>query len=151
MVYVPSGVFHAGPSDQDVNYAFNTKMKQISIVGFYMDETEITNNEYRQFVEYVRDSVAHTLLGGDHLKEGDNGKQAINWDMPIDMDWNTGGSATEEGSQLDPLCSTQKRDRLNGKKEVDPRKLVYEYTWFRWKEAAQRENGKDKTKKCIHG
>ncbi|HPA36381.1 MAG TPA: SUMF1/EgtB/PvdO family nonheme iron enzyme, partial [Chitinophagales bacterium] len=85
MVYVPSGVFHAGPSDQDVNYAFNTKMKQISIVGFYMDETEITNNEYRQFVEYVRDSIAHQLLGGDHLKEGENGKQAINWDMPIDM------------------------------------------------------------------
>ena len=75
MVYVPSGVFHAGPSDQDVNYAFNTKMKQMSIVGFYMDETEITNNEYRQFVEYVRDSIAHTLLGGDNLKEGDNGKQ----------------------------------------------------------------------------
>ena len=41
MIYVPSGVFHAGPSDQDVNYAFNTKMKQLSIVGFYMDETEV--------------------------------------------------------------------------------------------------------------
>ncbi len=147
MVYVPSGVFHAGPSDQDVNYAFNTKMKQISIVGFYMDETEITNNEYRQFVEYVRDSVAHTLLGGDHLKEGDNGKQAVNWDMPIDMDWNTGGSATEEGSQLDPLFYSE-ADRINGKKEVDPRKLVYEYTWFRWKEAAQREN-KDKPRSSF--
>jgi sulfatase modifying factor 1 len=66
-------------------------MKQMSIVGFYMDETEITNNEYRQFVEFVRDSMAHKLLGGDHLIEGENGKQAINWQMPIDMNWNTGG------------------------------------------------------------
>ncbi len=136
MVYIPSGVFHAGPSDQDVNYAFNTKMKQMSIVGFYMDETEITNNEYRQFVEYVRDSVAHTLLGGDNLKEGENGKQAVNWDMPIDMNWNTGASATEEGSQLDPMFYAE-ADRINGKKEIDPRKLVFEYTWFKWKEYAQ--------------
>lgn len=143
MVYVPSGVFHAGPSDQDVNYAFNTKMKQISIVGFYMDETEITNNEYRQFVEYVRDSIAHTLLGGDHLKEGDNGKQAINWDMPIDMNWNTGGSATEDGAQLDPMFYSE-ADRIDGKKELDPRKLIYEYTWFKWKEyAQQRPTDKD--------
>lgn len=139
MIYVPSGVFHAGPSDQDVNYAFNTKMMQMSIVGFYMDETEITNNEYRQFVEYVRDSIAHQMLGGDHLKEGENGKQAINWDMPIDMDWQTGTSVTEEGSQLEPMFYSE-ADRINGVKEVDPRKLMYEYTWFKWKEAAQREN-----------
>ncbi|MBK9328853.1 MAG: SUMF1/EgtB/PvdO family nonheme iron enzyme [Sphingobacteriales bacterium] len=139
MIYVPSGVFHAGPSDQDVNYAFNTKMMQMSIVGFYMDETEITNNEYRQFVEYVRDSIAHQMLGGDHLKEGENGKQAINWDMPIDMDWQTGSSVTEEGSQLEPMFYSD-ADRINGVKEVDPRKLMYEYTWFKWKEAAQREN-----------
>ena len=33
--------YFTGPSDQDVNYAFNSKMKQLSIVGFYMDETEI--------------------------------------------------------------------------------------------------------------
>ena len=139
MIYVPSGVFHAGPSDQDVNYAFNTKMMQMSIVGFYMDETEITNNEYRQFVEYVRDSIAHQMLGGDHLKEGENGKQAINWDMPIDIDWQTGTSVTEEGSQLEPMFYSE-ADRINGVKEVDPRKLMYEYTWFKWKEAAQREN-----------
>ncbi len=28
-----------------------------------MDETEITNNEYRQFVHWVRDSIARDLLG----------------------------------------------------------------------------------------
>lgn len=147
MVYVPSGVFHSGPSDQDVNYAFNAKLKQMSIVGFYMDETEITNNEYRQFVNYVRDSIAHQLLGGDHLKEGDNGKQAINWDMPIDMNWETGGSATEEGSQLESMFYSE-ADQLGGRKEIDPRKLIYEYTWFKWKEYAKEHPLLDKNAKA---
>ncbi|MCB9034880.1 MAG: SUMF1/EgtB/PvdO family nonheme iron enzyme [Chitinophagales bacterium] len=142
MVYVPSGVFHSGASDQDINYAFNNKLKQVSIVGFYMDETEITNNEYRQFVEWVRDSMAHELLGGDHLIESESGGQAINWDMPIDMDWNSGTSMSEEGEQLESMFYSE-ADRIHGKKELDPRKLTYEYTWFRWKDAADRAN-KDK-------
>ena len=40
-----------------------------------MDETEITNNEYRQFTNWVRDSIAHRLLGDagieGHLIEED--------------------------------------------------------------------------------
>ena len=45
----------------------------------YMDNTEITNNEYRQFVEWVRDPFAHRLIGGDHLiEEGEYGER-INW------------------------------------------------------------------------
>jgi sulfatase modifying factor 1 len=142
MVYVPSGVIHIGPSDQDINYSFNSKMKQISIVGFYMDETEITNNEYRQFVEWVRDSIAHKMLGGDHLIEGESGGQAINWQMPID--WS---GATEDAEQLETMYYSE-ADRINGKKEYDPRKLVYEYTWFRWKEAADRGN-KDKPRSSF--
>ena len=45
MVYVPSGTLVIGQSDQD---NFNTniqKAKTISISGFYMDDTEITNND----------------------------------------------------------------------------------------------------------
>ena len=47
MVYIPSGTLHIGPSDQDVNFSLIQRSKSISIQGFYMDETEITNNEYR--------------------------------------------------------------------------------------------------------
>ena len=71
MVYVPSGTLVIGQSDQDF---FNTniqKAKSISISGFYMDETEITNNEYRQFVYWVRDSLAHAALG--HFVESEDG------------------------------------------------------------------------------
>ena len=50
MVYIPSGTLHIGPSDQDITNTFVQRPKSISIQGFYMDDTEITNNEYRQFV-----------------------------------------------------------------------------------------------------
>src|ERR1044072_9919159 len=53
MVYVPSGSFHMGPSDEDVNYAFTARNKSISVSGFYMDATEITNNEYRRSEEHT--------------------------------------------------------------------------------------------------
>jgi formylglycine-generating enzyme required for sulfatase activity len=57
------GTFHMGPSDEDVNYAYTARNKQVSISGFWMDATEITNNEYRQFTNWVRDSIAAKLMG----------------------------------------------------------------------------------------
>ena len=63
MVYIPPGTFHMGPSDEDINYAFTARNKQVSISGFWMDATEITNNEYRQFTNWVRDSIAGKLMG----------------------------------------------------------------------------------------
>src|SRR5690606_1649882 len=82
MVYVPSGTLHIGQSDQDI---FNTQIqrpKSISIAGFFMDDTEITNNEYRQFVYWVRDSIAHTILG-DYI-EDEYGNERIDWELEID-------------------------------------------------------------------
>src|SRR5256885_10248493 len=63
MVYVPQGTFHMGPSDEDIAYAFSARNRSVSISGFWMDATEITNNEYRQFVYWVRDSVVAKALG----------------------------------------------------------------------------------------
>ena len=34
----------------------------VSVQAFYMDATEISNNEYRQFVHWVRDSIAREKL-----------------------------------------------------------------------------------------
>ena len=45
MTYIPQGTFHMGPSDEDINYAFTARNRQITISGFWMDETEITNHE----------------------------------------------------------------------------------------------------------
>lgn len=50
MVQIPPGSFHMGQNDQDVPYSQIALRRQITISGFFMDETEVTNNEYRQFV-----------------------------------------------------------------------------------------------------
>ena len=39
-----------GQSDQDVPLTHYNETKTVSVGAFYMDQTEITNNEYRQFV-----------------------------------------------------------------------------------------------------
>ena len=75
MVYIPPGTFHMGPSDEDVNFAYTARNKQVSINGFWMDATEITNNEYRQFVVWVRDSVAARKLG--FVKAGADGVEYV--------------------------------------------------------------------------
>ena len=75
MVYVPQGTFNMGPSDEDVSNSFTARNRQISINGFWMDATEITNNQYRQFVWWVRDSIAATIL--NYKKQGADGTEII--------------------------------------------------------------------------
>ena len=50
MAFIPAGSFNMGQNGQDVPMVFNTQTKTVSVDAFWMDITEITNNEYRQFV-----------------------------------------------------------------------------------------------------
>ncbi len=132
MVYIPPGTFHMGPSDEDINYAYTARNKQVSINGFWMDATEITNNEYRQFVNWVRDSTAATLM--QYGKEVD-GKFQIDWKKTQTIKW--GDKATIE--KIDQLILTPE-NRIFGKKEIDPSKLIYHSETFDLKEAAKKVN-----------
>ena len=63
MVYVPSQGYQSGGQDDDEIMGLHTsRTKTVSIQAFYMDATEISNNEYRQFVHWVRDSIAREKL-----------------------------------------------------------------------------------------
>jgi gliding motility-associated lipoprotein GldK len=70
MTTVPSGTFHMGQSDEDVAASHINYNKQVTIGGFYMDDTEITNNEYRQFVEaiIIEDTVGLGTLSEEFMK-----------------------------------------------------------------------------------
>ena len=57
MVTIPAGSYHMGQNDQDVNYSQIAHNRQITMSAFYMDETEIENNEYRQFMEDMREGT----------------------------------------------------------------------------------------------
>ena len=135
MVYVPTGTFHMGPSDEDVSYALTARNKQVSIQGFWMDATEITNNQYRQFVYYVRDSIAAKLLGEGYVKKGPNGEEAIDWKKARAIKWND-KTVVEK---LDAMIIGVP-DRLNGRKDIDPEKLEYQVEYFDLVEAAKIKN-----------
>ena len=62
MVNIQRGTFTLGPSDDEI-WSDGSTSRQVSVEAFWMDDTEITNNEYRQFVYWVRDSIARQLLG----------------------------------------------------------------------------------------
>ncbi|HQK39892.1 MAG TPA: gliding motility lipoprotein GldK [Flavobacterium alvei] len=62
MTLVPGGSFIMGKSDEDVAGVGDATTKTVTVRSFYMDETEITNREYRQFVEWVKDSTMRVRL-----------------------------------------------------------------------------------------
>jgi gliding motility-associated lipoprotein GldK len=62
MTLVPGGSYIMGKSDEDIANVGDASIKTVTVRSFYMDETEITNREYRQFVEWVKDSTMRVRL-----------------------------------------------------------------------------------------
>ena len=62
MVLIPGGSFIMGKADDDFVAVNDAPTKTVTVRSFYMDETEITNSEYRQFIEWVRDSTIRLKL-----------------------------------------------------------------------------------------
>ncbi|MEO8942983.1 MAG: SUMF1/EgtB/PvdO family nonheme iron enzyme [Ginsengibacter sp.] len=129
MVYVPPGTFHMGPSDEDINYTFTARNKQVSISGFWMDATEITNNEYRMFTNYVRDSIAGKLMG--YVKQGADGSEYLDWTKVKTIKWDD--KATLE--KVDAIIVTPD-NRVFGRKEIDAAKMLYHLETFDYGAAA---------------
>jgi len=62
MVLIPGGSFTMGKEDEDVAGALNTPTRTVTVRPYYMDETEITNAEYKEFVKWVTDSIVRSKL-----------------------------------------------------------------------------------------
>lgn len=62
MTLVPGGAFIMGKSDDDLANVQDAPTKTVTVRSFYMDETEITNSEYKQFVNWVKDSTIRMRL-----------------------------------------------------------------------------------------
>lgn len=151
MVFIPLGAFQMGNGDQDVPSGSTTQSKTVSVQSFYMDQTEITNNEYRQFVHWVRDSIARKTLGesGNEaylISQNEFGEDLdppfINWEEKLD--WNS----TESREALLGMFLPD-NERYYRRKEIDTRKLDYEYYWIDLKKAARRSNRWNKKTKAY--
>jgi gliding motility-associated lipoprotein GldK len=130
MVYIPSGAFLLGMSDQDITQSLNANVKTITIDAFWMDQTEITNFEYRQFVNYVKDSSARRMLAEEFEEfivedelAGDEVQPPLNWRARINY-------KNEEQRERLNAMNYSSEESLFGRREVDVRRLVYEYAWI---------------------
>ncbi|QES90663.1 T9SS ring complex lipoprotein PorK/GldK [Rhizosphaericola mali] len=134
MVYVPSGTFHMGPSDEDMNRNYSSRNHQVNVSGFWMDAMEITNSQYHQFVNWVRDSLAAVELGYI-LPGAADGDTAVDWVKAQSI--NYGDRTIVE--QLNKLVLAPDY-RLYNKAEIDPDKLVYSIQGFNLEKAAANRN-----------
>ena len=137
MLFIPLGSFHMGPSDQEVTFALASQKKVVSIQSFYMDETEITNDEYRQFVYHVRDSLALTILGEDEPDKFfyDEGEfaQRLNWRR---VPWEN----EDYAELLGQLYYGENDERFYKRAQLDARKFNFEYWWIDFKTASGKVN-----------
>jgi len=155
-LYIPMGSFHMGPDDEETPMAHTTKNRMVSVQAFYIDDSEISNNEYRQFVYWVRDSIARKLLAfGSNgeaeqyqisqdeflqmwpIYKGDNNLQDpyINWETKIKWD----SEDDDYRADLQPLYIPE-GERFYNRKEIDTRKLNYEYYRIDIRLAASKSN-----------
>ena len=166
---IPGGSFTMGANDQDVPYANMNNMKTITVSPFWIDATEITNDEYRQFTHWVRDSIIRKELV---LENPDK------WGYVNDPDpnWNQDELANEQAREEEYYINWYRHlnfqnpevtramintlilpeeDQIQEEssdgvmrpyfqsKLIDARKLVYEYSWFNPNSAAPRANKYD--------
>lgn len=143
MLYIPMGSYQMGPSDQDVPYSVTAQAKTVSVQAFYIDETEITNNEYRQFVNWVRDSIARRTIGeagneayliSTNQYEEEIDPPQINWEEKLKWD------ADPEQREALAGMFLPENERFYRRKEIDTRKLNFEYFWIDLREAARKSN-----------
>lgn len=162
MVYIPQGSYNMGNSDQDVPYSLISPTKTVSVPSFWMDQTEITNNEYRQFIRWVRDSIVRFRLGEDGLVEGyemidaankedptffdeyvalnypDSMQRRIDWEPMIE--WNTQDYPTAEYTEIVESIYLPPEEQFMGGRMIDARQLNYSYFWINKQKAAQKSN-----------
>ena len=144
MVLVSRGAYVMGPGETDSLWGFSIPSRGVSVDNFWMDETEITNSQYKQFVYWVRDSIIRERLadpayaGDDFYKiiedeYGDPVTPRLNWRIPIPWTRNT----EEEEEAINSLYTTHP---VTGEKMLDARQMNFRYEWFDAAEAARRQH-----------
>ncbi|TWR23855.1 SUMF1/EgtB/PvdOfamily nonheme iron enzyme [Mucilaginibacter pallidiroseus] len=156
MVYIKGGTFLMGQTDQDVTFSQTSQTRQVTVPPFFMDETEISNTKYKQFVNWVRDSIAITNYLNDQKyymqpKRGAvaadaNGKKFIDWKyVEKNPPFSTRNRGAAGNAQKLQGIYYQGDDRVFDRNEVDVRMLKYNYALFTLRDASNLRN--DKTKR----
>lgn len=143
MTLIKRGHLRMGIEKQDSLWGKETPVKDISVEGFWMDETEVTNSQYRQFVYYVRDSIIRERLadpayGGDETykieedKNGDPVTPHLNWKKPLPRKPNE-----DEQRAMESVYVT---NPITGERMLDYSQMNYKYEVYDYVTAALRKN-----------
>ncbi len=54
LVFIDGGTFTMGRTQEDVMYDWNNTPRRVSISSFYMDETEVSNVDYREYLHWLK-------------------------------------------------------------------------------------------------
>ena len=147
MVLISRGSYKMGPAEKDTVWGTQQEPRSVSIDAFWMDETEITNSKYKQFVFWVRDSIIRERLadpayGGNEVfkieedREGNPIKPHLNWDKAIP--WR---NPTEDEARA--IESVYRINPITGQKQLDASQMNYRYEVFDYTEASKRKNRLD--------
>ncbi|MEY4097604.1 MAG: hypothetical protein RL170_448 [Bacteroidota bacterium] len=135
MVQIPAGSFYMGPSDEQVDMSMVNRKKLVSISGFWMDRTEVTNQQYRKFVKYVSDSLKYLAVYAGGVNQAEDTVK-VDWNRALRI--NTSSKAVIE--KLNELLLSPD-NRIQGKIEIDPTKLIYRYSYVDLRAAAKTSKG----------
>ena len=142
MVFINQGNYTMGAGVQNVTYGETSQPRKMQIGSFFMDETEITNNEYRQFVYAVRDSVARRILGeagiDGFLVEEDQYGEPL--DPPI-LNYKTKIDYADADVRQALIDGGYYIVDINHRRAIDVAKLNYEYYYIDYADVAKKENG----------
>jgi formylglycine-generating enzyme len=146
MVLIQQGSFELGQAEKDSIFGLNTPSKKVSVAPFWMDETEITNGQYKQFIKWVCDSITREKLadpafGGNEdykitedPKTGEAVTPHLNWRVPIP---DAKRATDEEKTALNYL---REKDEVLGGYRTNTDKILYRYEWYDYAAAAKRAN-----------
>ncbi len=151
MVLVERGSIKLGDEETDSLWGTSSAVKDISVDAFWMDETEVTNAEYRQFVFWVRDSIIRERLadpayGGDETykitedKFGEPVTPHLNWSKPIP--WRKPNE-----DELRAIESVYTTNPVTGAKMLDAAQMNFRYEIYDYTLAAQRRYNLDPAKR----
>lgn len=161
MVYIPQGSFTMGNHDEDVPYSYTAPAKVVSVPPFYMDQTEVTNNEYRQFVRWVRDSITRTRLAEGLVEDfeytdlaemedptffqeyvalnyPDSMMRRLDWDPYLE--WDKDRYPSTEYTEVIESMYLAPEEQWLGYRHMDTRQLNYSYFWINKQKAASKLN-----------
>ena len=138
MRFIRKGSFLMGPNEQSAIFTQSDNNVMVTVHAFWMDETEITNSEYRQFVNWVRDSLAYMALIGE---DGVESEYALKpryerEDAPVHINWSKKIPWEKRFIQEDPVHEALAPLFYDeGFGTVRTSLLRYNYTWTNIEEA----------------